>query len=62
MVVATPGLPLWDLVVCSRGDNCLWQGMAPAIPRLQGKEGKKGEKSEFMNVSVTICVDYSVIK
>ena len=45
-----------------RGVRWVWQGMATAMP-LPGK-GKKEKclKSKFVNVFMTIFVDYSVIK
>ena len=43
--------------------NWVWQGMAVAMPCFQGKKKKKSTSlSKFMNVSMTICVNYSVIK
>ena len=48
----------------TKGVNWVWQGIAAAMPWFQGKINKCTYliKIEFMSVSVTVCVDYSVIK
>ena len=48
--------------VGNRGINFVWQGMAAAAPWFQGVKIIVVLKVKIMNVSMTICVDRSVIK
>ena len=45
-----------------RGVNWVWQGYAAAIPWVQGGEIKVTFKYKSMNVSLSICAGYYVVK